>query len=158
MGILSLASRASLWRGYEYYTEHKVCSCKQLDADEYEGTVAGSAGALYNVKINTAHARKSTCDCPHAAGRRIICKHMVALYFAAFPDEAQVYRTEVEEREREFEERELEREKLRNERYEELKKYVFSLSKEELQEQLLSLLLNDETDNYDDDDDYWFYY
>lgn len=154
MGILSVASTASVWRGYEYYTQKKVLSFKKLNDDEYEGEVAGSSGALYHVKINAAHVRSSKCNCPHADGRRIICKHMVALYFTAFPKEADAYIAEVEAYEREQEEYEREQERLRQERYAALKEYVMSLSKKELQEQLLEALLRSDLDDYDDEDDW----
>lgn len=34
------------------------------------------------------HPRKSKCNCPHADGRRVICKHMIALLFTASPEAA----------------------------------------------------------------------
>lgn len=34
------------------------------------------------------HPRKSICNCPHADGRRVICKHMIALLFTASPEAA----------------------------------------------------------------------
>ncbi|NMB97839.1 MAG: hypothetical protein GYA02_14710 [Clostridiaceae bacterium] len=40
--------------------------------------------------INIVHPRKSKCNCPHADGRRVICKHMIALYFTVFPKEAKI--------------------------------------------------------------------
>ena len=101
MSIRTLASGASAWRGYEYYTEKKVLSFTQTGGDEYTGQVAGNGPAPYQVKINTAHPRQSKCNCPHADGRRVICKHMVALFFAAFPEEAEDYIEAVEEYERE---------------------------------------------------------
>ena len=58
---------------------------------------------------------------------------MVALYFTAFPEEAERYIAAVEEYERGEEQR-------RRERYEELRKYVNSLSKRELQERLYEVL------------------
>ena len=88
MSIRTLASGASAWRGYEYYTEKKVLCLSQTGEDEYTGQVAGSGPVPYQVKINIAHLRQSKCNCPHADGRRVICKHMVALLFAAFPDES----------------------------------------------------------------------
>ena len=53
----------------------------------------------YYVIIDFLHPRKSSCTCPHATGRRIVCKHMVALYCTAFPEDA--YRYEKNEQERE---------------------------------------------------------
>ncbi len=46
---------------------------------------------------------KSHCNCPHANGKRIICKHQVALYFSVFPEEADQYYKEVIEYEEEEE-------------------------------------------------------
>jgi len=133
MSIRTLASGASAWRGYEYYTGKKVLSFSQTGEDEYTGQVAGSGPAPYQVKINTAHIRQSKCNCPHADGRRVICKHMVALFFAAFPEEAEDYVEEVEEYEREEEQR-------MEDHYEALRSYVKSLSKKELQDQLFEAL------------------
>lgn len=133
MSIRTIASGASAWRGYEYYTEKKVLSLSQTGEDEYTGKVAGNGPAPYQVKINTAHVRQSKCSCPHADGRRVICKHMVALFFAAFPDEAERYIEEVEEYEREEEAR-------MEEHCAALRSYVKSLSKKELQEKLFEAL------------------
>ena len=135
MSIRTLASGASVWRGYEYYEGKKVLSLSQTGEDEYTGQVAGSgpAPAPYQVKINTAHPRQSKCNCPHADGRRVICKHMVALFFAAFPEEAEDYIAEVEEYEREEEQR-------MEDHYEALRSYVKSLSKKELQDKLFEAL------------------
>ena len=133
MSIRALASGASAWRGYEYYEGKKVLSFSQTGEDEYTGQVAGSGPAPYQVKINTAHIRQSKCDCPHANGRRVICKHMVALFFAVFPEEAVQYMEEVEEYEREEEQR-------MEDHYEVLRADVRSLSKNESQEQLFLAL------------------
>ena len=141
MSIRTIASGASAWRGYEYYTAKKVLSLSQTGENEYIGIVAGNGPVPYQVKINTAHVRQSKCNCPHADGRRVICKHMVALFFAAFPDEAEQYFEEVEEYEREEEQR-------REEHYATLRSYVKSLSKKELQERLFEALVElDEIDH-----------
>ena len=132
MGVISVASSASAWRGYEYYKSKKVKSYKQISDNEYTGQVKGSNG-VYNVFIDTKHVRKSTCDCPRTNGKRIICKHIVALYFEIFPKEAVNYLELVEENEREAEEYERELETR-------LHKYINSLSKDELREALLEVL------------------
>ncbi len=77
---------------------------------------------------------QSKCNCPHADGRRVICKHMVALFFAALPEEAEDYIEAVEEYEREEEQR-------MEEHYAALRSYVKSLSKKELQEKLFEALV-----------------
>lgn len=137
MSILSAASDASVWRGYEYYEKKKVLSWKQTGEHEYEGEVAGSGKKPYHVMIDTEHPRRSTCDCPLAKGKRIVCKHKVALFFTVFPKEADDYIAEIEEYEREEEERE-------RELYERIEKYVMSLSIEELRTALINALIEEE--------------
>lgn len=70
---------------------------------EYTGKVSGN-GRSYDVHIDLNHPRKLTCNCPYADGKRIICKHIVALYFSIFPKEAEAYIAEVEAYESEQEE------------------------------------------------------
>jgi hypothetical protein len=137
MSILSIASNASLWRGYKYYNEKKVLSWKQTEEHKFEGEVVGSEKEPYRVMIDTEHPKKSKCNCPHAEGKKIICKHKIALFFAVFPKEADRYITEIEEYEREEEERE-------QERYNQIIKYVESLSKEELRRALINALVEAE--------------
>ncbi len=133
MGLIEAASGASVWRGMDYYERGKVISWKKTDNNVYEGTVSGSNGEEYAVRIEKDHPRKSTCTCPFAAGRRVVCKHMIALFFTAEPQEAENFLAEVERYEAEQEERE-------QQEYIELVRYVKSLSKKELQDQLVSAL------------------
>lgn len=137
MSILSIASNASAWRGYEYYERKRVLSWKQTCEHKFEGEVAGSENEPYHVMIDTEHPRKSTCNCPHAEGKKIICKHKIALFFTVFPKEADGYIAEIEEYEREEEERE-------KERYDHIVKYVKSMSKEELRIALINALVEAE--------------
>lgn len=141
MSILTSASGASVWRGYEYYRENRVASAVRTGEDTYEGKVAGRAPTPYHVKINTSHIWQSRCNCPHAEGTRRICKHMVALYFTIFPQEAEQYLREVEACEREREEREREEVRLREEEDRALRAYINSLSKAELREELYRALV-----------------
>lgn len=87
--------------------------------------------------IDTEHPKKSTCNCPHAEGKKIVCKHKIAMFFTAFPKEADSYIAEIEEYEKEEEERE-------QERYDQIVKYVKSLSKEELRMALINALVEAE--------------
>ena len=143
MGLIEIASNNSVWRGMDYYNNKKVVSWEASGTDIYEGTVSCSDGNTYTVHIDTEHPRKSSCNCPYADGRRVVCKHMIALYFTAEPKVADDFLKEVEKWEAEEEERELQH-------YEEMKKYVKSLSKTELQEQLLDALMQLEARRY-----YW---
>ncbi len=87
--------------------------------------------------IDAEHPRNSTCNCPYADGKKIVCKHKIALFFTVFPKEADRYIAEIEKYEREEEERE-------QERYDQIVKYVNSLSKEELGIALINALVEAE--------------
>ena len=143
MGFIDCASNASIWRGYEYYETKQVKSWTQVDKTKYEGFVKGSSSPEYSVKIDALHPRKGACNCPYADGKRIVCKHQIALYFTVFPDEAERFMQEVEEYEREEEQRE-------QELYEDIVNYVNSLSVEQLRLELIQALMEKE-----DDDFYW---
>ena len=121
MGLIDLASSNSLWRGIDYFESNKVKEVEKINDNEYKSIVSGSSD--YYVFINLNHPRKSTCSCPFAEGRRVICKHMVATYFKIYPEEAK----------RLIDEQvayEMEEEKLYEEYYNEVKEYVNSLTEE----------------------------
>ena len=135
MGILSLASGKSLDRGYHYFIYQKVLSFSQKDENCYCGTVSGSNHSEYEVEVNIAHPRKSHCNCPHAEGRRIICKHIVALYFTVFPEEAEEYIREMEALWQQAEE-------IHEYREERIMECIRNLDRMELEEALSSFLLS----------------
>lgn len=144
MGLIETASGNSIWRGMDYYNDKKVLSWEKNSTEAYDGMVSGSEGNTYTVHIDKVHPRRSTCNCPFADGRRVVCKHMIALYFTAEPKAAKDFLKEVEEWE-------VEKEAREQQHFEDLKKYVKSLSKTELQEQLLNALVQlEERRNY-----YW---
>ena len=91
MGIINVASGNSVWRGLDYYKENKVKSYKKINDFEYEGIVTGSNKEKYNVFMNVEHPRSSKCNCPHAKDKKIICKHIIALYFTVFPKEVESF-------------------------------------------------------------------
>lgn len=133
MGLIDVASGNSVWRGLDYAKSGKIKSYKQIDDDVYTGIALGSNGEKYNVFMDVSHPRKSKCDCPHAKDRRIVCKHIVALYFTVFPKEIDKFLKKVEEAQKEYEAYEEELEIK-------LHKYIKSMSKAELQETVLQLL------------------
>ena len=143
MGLVEIASENSVWRGIDYCNNKKVLSWYKSGSQEYKGRVSGSDNAVYDVCIDKEHPRKSTCTCPFAEGRRVVCKHMIALLFTAEPKAKEDFLDEVERWEAEEEQRE-------QEHYNDLKKYVKSLSKSELQIQLLNALIQLEERRY-----YW---
>ena len=134
MGLIEMASGNSVWCGMDYYERKMVCSWKKSGEETYDGVVSGSEGNKYSVHIDKMHPRKSSCNCPFAEGRRIICKRMIALLFTAEPKAAKDFLRQVEE----WEQEEKERERLH---YKELSEYVNSLSKKELQERLYDALV-----------------
>ena len=134
MGLIEIASNNTVWRGMDYYNEKKVTGWERTGEHTYDVFVSGSEGNTYKVHIDKKHPRKSTCNCPFADGRRVVCKHMIALYFTAEPQAAEDFLKDVEQWEAEEEERE-------KQHYEDLKKYVKSLKKQELQEALLNALV-----------------
>ena len=139
MGLIDLASSNSLWRGIDYYQSKNVKKIKKISDDEYNSIVSGTEE--YNVHIDINHPRKSTCTCPFAAGRRVICKHMVATFFTIYPEEAE----RIIKEEQEYEEVE---ERLFEEHLEEVKEYVNGLTDDEVRAALIDKLMDEW---YDDD-------
>ena len=142
MGLIDLASSNSLWRGIDYYQSKNVKKIKKISDDEYNSIVSGTEE--YNVHIDINHPRKSTCTCPFAAGRRVICKHMVATFFTIYPEEAE----RIIKEEQEYEEEE---ERLFEEHLEEVKEYVNGLTDDEVRALLIDKLM----DEWYDDDYRW---
>lgn len=132
MGILNCVSGNSTWRGLDYYKEKKVVSYRKLDDFRYEGKVSGSHKKVYHVLLDTMHPRSSKCDCPHADGKRVVCKHIVALYFTIFPDEVDRFLKEVEEAKVEYANYE-------KELYQKIMKHIKKMSKGELQAALIHI-------------------
>jgi hypothetical protein len=149
MGLKELSSYKSLWRGYNYYIQGKVVEVKKLSNDEFDVKVSNDENKIYSIHLDINHPRKSTCNCPHADGRRIICKHMVASYFTIFPEEAKEYIEEVERYEKEEEKRFQSSIIMREERIKEIEKHLNKLTKKELKEKLLEYMIDYEF--YDDD-------
>lgn len=125
MGLIDLASWASKCRGLDYFKDKNVSKFKRLSEDEIEGVVKWSGNNEYNVKINIAHPRSSVCNCQHAYGKRVVCKHMVAMFFKAFPIEAKNFEEFIIRQEEEYDEY---MEKLD----ERLNSYINKMSKQEL--------------------------
>jgi uncharacterized Zn finger protein len=142
MGLIDLASSNSLWRGIDYYQSKNVKKIKKISDDEYNSIVSGTEE--YNVHIDINHPRKSTCTCPFAAGRRVICKHMVATFFIIYPEEAE----RIIKEEQEYEEVE---ERMFEEHLEEVKEYVNGLTDDEVRAELIDKLM----DEWYDDDYSW---
>lgn len=131
MSIISVASGESCWRGLDYYNDKKVHNLKKINDYEFISIVHGTNN--YNIYLNVLHPRQSTCNCPLAKGKRIICKHIVATFFTAFTNEAKMF---VEEQEK------LQEEYLDYQAalYKKAKKYIKEMPKKDLVEELLFVL------------------
>lgn len=145
MGLIDLANRNSFWRGIEYFKNKKVLSSERIDDNTIKGKVSGTE--MYEVLINLEHPKKSKCSCPFTKENSKICKHMVALYFYNFPNEAKKIIKEeelIEKRERE--------------QYERISKYVNTLSIEQLRTELIGALIQieDMNDEYYDEEEYYY--
>ena len=128
--------------GIDYYQSKKVKKIKKISDNEYDSIVSGTEE--YNVHIDINHPRKSTCTCPFADGRRVICKHMVATFFTIYPEEAE----RIIKEEQEYEEEE---ERLFEEHLEEVREYVNGLTEDEVRALLIDKLM----DEWYDDDYRW---
>ncbi len=145
MGMREICSYNSYWRGLNDFENNKVKSINKINENEYDAEVEGTE--LYHVHLNINHPRKSTCTCPHAAGKSTICKHKVAVYFSIFPEEAQ---EAIDERNRYYkslEERRKEYDKKVEEITKMYEKLVDDLSEEEVRKRLVNYMVWDYMEN-----------
>lgn len=133
MGVIKSASGSSAWRGLDYYKQNKIISYKKLNDNEYTGKVKGSNNVEYDVIMNIEHPRSSKCNCPHAKDRKVVCKHIVALYFMVFPEEADKFIEDAQKAEEEYQDYQ---EKL----YKKVVSHINSMSKKELVDALIYIL------------------
>lgn len=80
------------------------------------------------------HPRKSKCNCPHADGRRVICKHMITLLFTASLEAANKHIMMLNEVEEDYQLR-------RNMWIDSLKEMINDMSEEELRDAYLNMLI-----------------
>ena len=133
MGLINIASSNSCWRGLDYYKEKKVSNYKKISDNEYEATINGSNGEKYNIFMDIDHPKKSKCNCPHAKDKKIICKHIVALYFTDFPKEATKFVDDMKKAEAEYRQYE-------EDIYNKAVNKIAKMSKKELEEIVIHLL------------------
>lgn len=134
MKLLNSSSYASISRGYDYAISDQVLLVDKVTDTSFDGLVRGSKEAPYNVHIDIEKIRRSTCDCPFTQGNKKICKHMIAVYFVAFPEELKKYELEVIISEQLAED-------FRNEQEKRLLKVISKFKKHELKEVLIGLLM-----------------
>lgn len=150
MSIFDITSQNSLRRGFDYYESKRVSKLTKINDSDYEAIVRNIENHEYHVCINTNHPRKSTCNCPHADGRMIICKHKVAVFFEIFPNEAKMFKEDIDAHEKEAEKIFENHLRKQRERYEEVKAYVDQLPLELMKENLIQFMISE----YDEEDEY----
>ena len=128
MGIISSASGSSCWRGLDYYKNRKIRDIKKISDIEYTSIVSGTEE--YNVYLNLKKTRKSTCNCPLANGKRIICKHIVATYYSVDPGSAKEIEDEQNILQEEYEE-------YQENEYKNAIKFINKMTKKDLVEELI---------------------
>lgn len=149
MGVLECASEASVWRGYHYYKERRVVYMEEIRAHVYAAAVQGTQKEPYAVKMDLDHPEESTCSCPYAMNMQVVCKHIVATYFAIFPEAAEAleraadedYDVDDEDYDEDYDE-DCDDEALSEGMYRAVLRRVLSMEQMELQHTLLQLLFN----------------
>lgn len=128
MEIISSASGSSCWRGLDYYKSKKIRDIKEISDIEYTSIASGTRE--YNVYLNLEKPRQSTCNCPLANGKKIICKHIVATYFSVVPGSAKEFEDEQNRLQEEYEE-------YQENKYKNAIKFINKMSKKDLVEELI---------------------
>ena len=136
MRYINVAKSSARVSGYDYYKSDRVGEIIKIDDHIYSATVKGSGVNIYHVLVNERKPRKSSCDCPNAKGRMVVCKHLVATYFKAHPDIATMFN---EATMRSIEEEERYYITLYAKAYE----FVDGLGEEAIKEMLVHFLIND---------------
>ena len=106
----------------------QIKNIKKISDIEYASIASGTEE--YSVYLNLKNPRKSTCNCPLANGKRIICKHIVATYFNVVPGSAKEFEEEQNRLQEDYEE-------YQENEYKNVIKFINKMSKKELVEELL---------------------
>lgn len=134
MGLIDIASSKSVWRGMEYYKQNKVLSYTMNDDGTCEGVVVGRGNDNYLVHADMEHPRKSTCNCALANGKKIICKHIVAVSLCLDESEGERFKTEKTVYASEEDER-------RAKKYEKYMSFANTMSPRQLREAYVELMI-----------------
>ena len=161
MGFKDSASFWSKINGYDYYEMGYVLEVKKINDHEYHAKVKGSKDNIYDVVLDPYHPKKSSCTCPRAKDKLVVCKHKIAVYYSIFPEEALEIKKEREEREAYQEKLEQEYMERHHKRVLETTKYVDSLTIEEMRNIIINQRVREmeefEERFYEDPDEYGYY-
>ncbi len=91
MDVLTTASLKAKRSGYYCYKNDCVKEVKEVTARVFEARIIEDSGEIVTVKLDLNKTGKSACNCKQASGKRVVCMHMVAVFFKLFPAEAKRY-------------------------------------------------------------------
>lgn len=91
MEVLANASQKAKYEGYYCFKCGCVKEVNEVSKRVYEGKIVDEKGEVFSVNLDLNKNVKSSCNCKQAFNRRVVCKHVVALYFKLFPAEAKRY-------------------------------------------------------------------
>lgn len=144
MGIIENMSSYLIARGFNYYKKSLVKKIEKLNETTYKAKVLGTSE--YDVYIDLEHPRKCRCTCPY---NKILCKHIAATYFSINEKEAILYEDSISDllqmRNNYYDSKEKDYEQ----KYKTAKKYVESLTEEEVRKELLNRIISEDYDEYD---------
>lgn len=132
--------------------QQQVLNFTEVENGIVEGAVSGSEGLEYAVSIDLAHPKRSTCNCKFADGRRVVCKHMIALYFASIPGAYEQFEKDRRNWETQIE---LEERRWRKETRERIDRHAAALSAEEARTKLADILFQEALDERYRSQDEW---
>lgn len=87
--MIDYAKPSTIDNGYKIYKNNKVLKKKQINDNQFIGYI-DDLDNHHNVMINLDNPKTSYCDCNESKSK-IICKHMIALYFSISKIEAEIY-------------------------------------------------------------------
>ena len=157
--FLNKASGINRWKGYYYYKAGNVISTEYISEDKVKAIVKGSYNNTYDVILDFEKPTKSECNCPHAIGRRIFCKHKIAAFYSLFPE----FTKALEKMEKEYAKEEEEVQNRRSEIYKRIEEEVNNMSIEEIKRIAINSLYEAEIQNEDmseydyDHDNHYFW-
>ena len=91
MRLLTCASREARLQGLEDFRAGRVERLARRADGCIVGVVLETDGTRQVTTADPEHPRFSLCTCPRAENPRIVCRHMVAVFCAAFPEESAAF-------------------------------------------------------------------
>ena len=138
-----------LARGYNYFKKGFVRKIEKLSDTQYKSEVIGTH--TYHVYIDLEKPEKCTCTCPY---NKHLCKHIAATYLAVKPNDLKVFEDALKcviKMRNDYYQR---NQKRTIEDYKEAKRYVDSLSDDEIRTKFVNFIVHNQyEDKYEYDEE-----